>query len=281
MRIANVDGRLTIAVTDDRGIDVERASGGRFGADTAAVFDRWGEFTEWASGLDGVAPDVELRAELLGAPSPLPRQIFAVGLNYRAHADESGFSIPDSPVVFTKYQSALTGPNTTVRLPAGGHTDWETELVVVIGRTASAVSDDEAWCHVAGLTIGQDLSERITQRSGPAPQFGLGKSFAGFAPTGPWIVTTDEFPDPDDLGLGCSINGVEMQNGRTSSFIFGVPRLVSYLSSIVTLLPGDLIFTGTPSGVGMGRDPQVWLQPGDELVTWIEGIGELRQSFVD
>ncbi|HEU4849426.1 MAG TPA: fumarylacetoacetate hydrolase family protein [Terrimesophilobacter sp.] len=279
MRIANIDGRLTIVVTTDHGIDVERASGGRFAAEPTAVFDRWDEFSEWAAGLEGIAAEVELRPDRIGAPSPTPRQIFAVGLNYRAHADESGFSIPDSPVVFTKYQSALTGPNTTVRLPPGGHTDWETELVVVVGRKASAVSEDDAWGHVAGLTIGQDLSERITQRSGPAPQFGLGKSFAGFAPTGPWIVTPDEFADPDDLGLGCSINGVEMQDGRTSSFIFGVPRLISYLSSIVTLLPGDLIFTGTPSGVGMGRDPQVWLKPGDELVTWIEGIGELRQSF--
>ena len=281
MRIANVDGRLTIAVTADRGIDVERASSGRFAADPAAVFDRWDEFSDWASGLESVTPEVELRPERIGAPSPAPRQIFAVGLNYRAHAAESGFSVPDSPVVFTKYQSALTGPQTTVRLPAGGHTDWETELVAVVGRRASEVKKDDAWDHIAGLTIGQDLSERITQRSGPAPQFGLGKSFPGFAPTGPWIVTPEEFADRDDIALGCSINGTEMQNGRTSSFIFGIPELVSYLSSIVTLLPGDLIFTGTPEGVGMGRDPQLWLRPGDELVTWIEGIGELRQTFVD
>lgn len=280
MRIANVDGRLTVAVTADRGVDVERASSGRFAADPAAVYDRWSEFSGWVSNLDVTQPEIELRPDRLGAPSPTPRQVFAVGLNYRAHADESGFSIPDAPVVFTKYQSALTGPNTRVRLPAGGHTDWETELVVVVGRSASDVGQDDAWDHVAGLTIGQDLSERIIQRSGPAPQFGLGKSFAGFAPTGPWIVTPEEFADRDDLALGCAINGVEMQNGRTSSFIFRIPELVSYLSSIVTLLPGDLIFTGTPAGVGMGRDPQVWLKPGDELVTWIEGIGELRQSFV-
>lgn len=280
MRIANVDGRLTVAVTADRGIDVELASSGRFGADPAAVFDRWDEFSEWASGLAGTVPDTELDPRRLGAPSPAPRQVFAIGLNYRAHADESGFSIPDSPVVFTKYQSAITGPNTSVRLPAGGNTDWEAELVAVVGRSASGVRAEDAWDHIAGLTIGQDLSERITQGSGPAPQFGLGKSFAGFAPTGPWIVSPDEFADRDDLGLGCSVNGVEMQNGRTSSFIFGIPDLVSRLSSIVTLLPGDLIFTGTPAGVGMGRDPQVWLRPGDELVTWIEGIGELRQSFV-
>lgn len=279
MRIANVDGRLTIAVTADRGMDVEKASDGRFSAEPADVFERWGEFTEWASRREGADADIRLSPELLGAPSPAPRQVFAIGLNYSAHADESGFSLPEAPVVFTKYQSAITGPNTTVRLPSGGHTDWETELVVVIGATVSGVNEEDAWSHVAGLTIGQDLSERITQRSGPAPQFGLGKSFPGFAPTGPWIVTVDEFADPDDLGLGCTVNGVEMQNGRTRDFIFGIPRLIAYLSSIVTLLPGDLIFTGTPSGVGMGRDPQVWLQPGDELVTWIEGIGELRQSF--
>lgn len=279
MRIANADGRLVIVSSDTEGVDVERASEGRFSADPAAVFDEWEEFTAWAQTVTA-APDTTLSRESLGAPSPRPRQIFAIGLNYSEHADESGFQVPDAPVVFTKYLSALTGPESTVNLPQDGNTDWETELVVVIGRTASNVSEDDGWDVVAGLTGGQDLSERITQRSGPAPQFGLGKSFAGFAPTGPWIVTPDEFADRDDIGLSCTINGEVMQDGRTRDLIFSVPRLIAYLSSIVTLMPGDLIFTGTPSGVGLGRTPQVWLQPGDELVTTIEGIGELRQRFV-
>lgn len=279
MRIANVNGRLVLAVTETEGIDVERASTGAFSADPAAVFARWTEFTDWAQTLEQ-KPDTKMEPALLGAPSPAPSQVFAIGLNYRAHAKESGFDIPASPVVFTKFQSAITGPDTTVTLPAGGNTDWETELVVVIGRTASGVSESDAWSHVAGLTVGQDLSERVTQRAGPAPQFSLGKSFAGFAPTGPWIVTPEEFDDVNDLGVGCSINGVEMQNGRTLDLIFPISALIAHLSTIVTLMPGDLIFTGTPAGVGMGRSPQVWLQPGDELVTWVDGIGELRQRFV-
>lgn len=280
MRIANVDGRLVLATSSERGIDVERASNGRFTADPADIFDRWSEFIEWSAALNGTAPDTDLTPSLLGAPSPAPAQVFAIGLNYHAHADESGFDVPTTPVVFTKYRSALTGPVTTVTLPPNGQTDWETELVAVIGKEAKAVSEGAAWDYVAGLTIGQDLSERITQRQGPAPQFNLGKSFPGFAPTGPWIVTPDEFANPDDIALGCTINGSEMQNGRTSQLIFSIPSLIAHLSSIVTLHPGDLIFTGTPAGVGLGRDPQVWLAPGDELVTWVEGIGELRQSFV-
>lgn len=279
MRISNVKGRLVLAVSDTEGVDVERASNGAFSADPAQVFLRWPEFVDWAATAD-LSPDTVIDPDSLGAPSPAPAQVFAIGLNYRAHADESGFSAPTSPIVFTKFRSSITGPNTTVKLPSGGQTDWETELVVVIGKSASMVAEEDAWNHVAGLTLGQDLSERVTQGQGPAPQFSLGKSFAGFAPTGPWLVTTDEFSNPEDLGLGCSINGIEMQNGRTRDFIFTIPSLIAHLSSIVTLYPGDLIFTGTPAGVGLGRSPQVWLKPGDELVTWAEGIGELRQRFV-
>jgi 2-keto-4-pentenoate hydratase/2-oxohepta-3-ene-1,7-dioic acid hydratase in catechol pathway len=133
---------------------------------------------------------------------------------------------------------------------------------------------------VAGLTVGQDLSERVSQLAGPAPQFGLGKSFAGFGPVGPWLVTPDEFENPDDLELGCSIDGEQVQKGRTSELIFSVPQLIEGLSRTVALLPGDVIFTGTPAGVGLGRNPQRFIQPGETLVSWVEGIGELRQSFI-
>jgi 2-keto-4-pentenoate hydratase/2-oxohepta-3-ene-1,7-dioic acid hydratase in catechol pathway len=134
--------------------------------------------------------------------------------------------------------------------------------------------------HVAGLAVGQDLSERVIQLSGPAPQFGLGKSFARFGPVGPWLVTPDEFGDPDDLELGCWINGEQMQKGRTRDLIFPVPALISRLSAVLPLLPGNLIFTGTPAGVGLGRDPQRWLAAGDELVSSVEGIGELRHRLI-
>jgi 2-keto-4-pentenoate hydratase/2-oxohepta-3-ene-1,7-dioic acid hydratase in catechol pathway len=182
--------------------------------------------------------------------------------------------------MFTKWVSCLSGPVSEVTLPPGGHTDWEVELVAVIGRRAYAIDEADAWNHVAGLTVGQDLSERITQSAGPSPQFSLGKSLPGFGPTGPWLVTPDEFDDPDDLELGCSINGEQMQKGRTRDLIFSVPAMISKLSQKLTLLPGDVVFTGTPAGVGLGRDPQRWLAPGDELISYVAGIGELRQRFV-
>jgi len=206
--------------------------------------------------------------------------VFAIGLNYREHAAESGFAVPDTlPPVFTKFPTAITGPISTVAMPAGGHTDWEVELVAVIGTRAYRAP--ASWEHVAGLTVGQDLSERITQMTGPAPQFGLGKSFPGFAPMGPCLVTPDEFADPDDLELGCSINGEQMQKGRTRDLIFSVPSLVAKLSAVLPLLPGDVIFTGTPAGVGVGRTPQRFLAPGDKLVSYVEGIGELHQTLVE
>jgi 2-keto-4-pentenoate hydratase/2-oxohepta-3-ene-1,7-dioic acid hydratase in catechol pathway len=166
-----------------------------------------------------------------------------------------------------------------VRLPEGGHPDWEIELVVVVGTAMSDVAEQDVWGHVAGLTIGQDLSERISQMAGPVPQFSLGKSLPGFTPMGPWLVTPDEFGDPDDVELLCMLNGEQMQKGRTSELIFSVPALLSRLSARLPLYPGDVIFTGTPAGVGLGRQPQRWLAAGDELVSTIEGIGELRQRF--
>ena len=280
MRIANIAGRLALLAGHGRALDVEQASSARFGSDPQAVYDRWDDFTAWAAVADLSATEPFDPARL-GAPAPAPRQVFAIGLNYRDHAAESGFEVPDRlPPTFTKWPSCITGPYGDILLPAGGHTDWEVELVAVVGRYAKGVTESAGWDHVAGLAIGQDLSERITQLSGPAPQFGLGKSFPGFGPVGPWLVTPDELGNPDDLELGCWINGEQMQKGRTRDLIFPVPALVSRLSAILPLLPGDLIFTGTPAGVGLGRDPPRWLAAGDELVSSAEGIGELRHRFV-
>lgn len=144
---------------------------------------------------------------------------------------------------------------------------------------AFQVDEAVAWEYVAGLSVGQDLSERRLQMATQPPQFSLGKSYPGFGPVGPWLVTVDEFDDPDNLALECSVNGVQMQKGRTRDLIFSVPALVAYLSRVIPLLPGDVLFTGTPSGVGMGRNPQQWLTAGDELVSRIENIGEIRQRF--
>ncbi|MFJ8844773.1 fumarylacetoacetate hydrolase family protein [Streptomyces cyaneofuscatus] len=279
MRIANLSGRLAL-IADDRAIDVEQASGGTFSADPQAVYERWDEFRTWAAGAD-LPAGASFEASDLGSPVPAPRQTLAIGLNYRDHAAESGFVAPDGlPPVFTKYVTSISGPVTEVALPPGGHTDWEVELVAVIGARAENVPEADAWNHVAGLAVGQDISERITQLAGPAPQFSLGKSYPGFAPIGPWLVTPDEFDNPDDLELRCAINGEEVQKGRTRDLIFSVPALIAGLSAVLPLLPGDVIFTGTPAGVGLGRDPQRFLGHGDELVSAIEGIGELRQTFV-
>jgi 2-keto-4-pentenoate hydratase/2-oxohepta-3-ene-1,7-dioic acid hydratase in catechol pathway len=280
LRIANHDHRAVLVLDDEHAVDIATASNGRFGPDLADVYRAWDEFTGWAADAP-VDDPVALDRTRLGAPSPTPRQVFAVGLNYHAHAAESGFESPTHlPPVFTKYVSSFTGPDTEVVLPPGGNVDWEVELVVVIGREAHDVAEADAWTHVAGLTAGQDLSERVSQLRGPAPQFGLGKSYPGFSPQGPWLVTPGEFADPDDLELGCAIDGEQVQKGRTRDLIFSVAKLVAELSRTATLYPGDVIFTGTPAGVGLGRKPQRFLRAGETLDSWIAGIGELRQRFV-
>jgi 2,4-didehydro-3-deoxy-L-rhamnonate hydrolase len=279
MRVGNLSGRLAL-FTEAGAVDVEKASGGRFGPDPQHVYEVWDEFVAWA-GQAGLSEAASFDPAELGAPTPAPAQVFAIGLNYAEHAAESNLAVPDQfPPVFTKYRTALSGPQTTVVIPEGGNVDWEVELVVVIGRRAERVAAADAWSYVAGVTAGQDISERITQLSGPAPQFSLGKSFPGFAPVGPWVVTVDEFSDPDDLELRCAINGEVVQLGRTRDFVFSVPRLIEGLSRVTPLLPGDIIFCGTPSGVGVGREPKRFLQPGEELVSNVEGVGELRQKFV-
>ncbi|MDI9953943.1 fumarylacetoacetate hydrolase family protein [Rhodococcus sp. IEGM 1305] len=287
MRIANIDNRAALVFGDEgseRAVDIAHASRGRFGPELPAVYQAWDDVTGWVAEQDTHALTgnrVPIDRSLLRAPSPAPRQVFAVGLNYHAHAAESGFDSPTQlPPVFTKYASSFTGPDTDVVIPAGGNVDWEIELVVVIGRETSNIDEADAWSHIAGLTAGQDISERISQLRGPAPQFGLGKSFAGFSPQGPWLVTPDEFADPDDLELGCTVDGEEVQKGRTRDLIFPVSKLVAALSHTVTLYPGDVIFTGTPAGVGVGRDPQRFLQAGETLDSWIDGIGTLHQRFV-
>ncbi|MFE7673640.1 fumarylacetoacetate hydrolase family protein [Streptomyces albidoflavus] len=278
MRIANLNHRLVL-IREDRAVDVERASGGRFGADPQAVYADWDAFRAWAGSAE--LPEGEPFALTdLHSPAPAPRQTLAIGLNYRDHASESGFEAPEGlPPVFTKFVTSLSGPVTEVRLPEGGKTDWEVELVAVVGRRAEHVAEADAWSHVAGLAVGQDISERVSQLAGPAPQFSLGKSYPGFSPVGPWLTTPDELDDRDDLELRATVNGEEVQKGRTSDLIFSVPALVSKLSAVLPLLPGDLIFTGTPAGVGLGRDPQRWLHEGDVLVSTISGLGELRQTF--
>lgn len=280
MRIGNYRDRLTLIVGDGHGVDVEEASDGRFSADPQAIYGTWASFSDWARDVhkyEGIPlPD----DAALGAVAPRPRQVFAIGLNYRPHAEEAGLSIPESPPTFTKFPSCITGPVAPLRLPAEGDVDWEVELVAVIGTQAVRVDASDGWKHVAGLTVGQDYSERRLQTAGPAPQFSLGKSFPGFGPIGPVLVTPDELDDPDDLEVECLINGETVQKDRTSSLIFSVPELVARLSAVCTLYPGDLIFTGTPSGVGHARKPQRYLKNGDAVTSRIDGIGTMTQTCI-
>ncbi|QUQ62384.1 fumarylacetoacetate hydrolase family protein [Kutzneria sp. CA-103260] len=277
MRLADIGGRAAVVTAPDRAVDLADASGGRFSPDIQLAYERWDEVKAFAAALDATKAAPVAPADH-GNPVPRPRQIFAIGLNYADHARESNFSVPEEPTVFTKFVTCLTGPTGEITLPPGD-VDWEVELVAVIGKRAENVSVADGWDHVAGLTVGQDLSERILQRSGPAPQFSLAKSYPGFGPLGPVVVTPDELPNRDDLELGCLVDGEQLQKGRTRDMVFSVPELVSRLSAVTPLLPGDVIFTGTPSGVGMGRTPQRFLKPGQELVTYIDGIGTMRHTF--
>jgi len=281
VRLANVSGRATI-VTGAGGIDVASASGGRAGPDVQALYEDWEAFealaAELVTGGDAPVDAVPVDEADLRSPVPAPRQVFAIGLNYRSHAEETGMDVPAVPATFTKFPASLAGPYDEVTL-SGDTVDWEVELVVVIGRRADRVAEADGWRHVAGLTVGQDLSDRTLQFAAGG-QFALGKSHRRYGPLGPWLVTPDELPDRDDLALGCRVNGETMQEARTSDMVFGVPRLVAELSAVVSLLPGDVIFTGTPAGVGISRQPPRFLRPGDVLESWIEGIGTIRNRLV-
>ena len=275
MRFGNLYGRAVL-IAESGAIDVSDASGGRFGPALAGCFDVWDEVIQWAATTDATAKPYD--TEALQAPSPTPRQVYGIGLNYAAHAAESGSPVPEFPPTFTKFPSCITGPYATVELQSAT-TDYEVELVVVMGQQTYRVDAPDAWSHVAGLTVGQDLSDRAVQLRPPVPQFSLGKSFPGFGPMGPWLVTIDEFDNPDDLALSCAINDEVMQSSRTSDLIFSVPVLIEKLSHITPLFPGDVIFTGTPSGVGAGRTPQRFLRTDDVLVSQIEGIGSITTRF--
>ena len=286
MRIGRVENR-PVLLRESGFVDIARASGGRFGTDPKAPFTDWIAFREWASTVDDEGEPLGERA--LTNPVPHPAQVFGVGANYRAHLEEASAAavaagrtveVPTSPLIFTKFPSCLAGPFDPIPIPSAT-IDWEVELVVVIGVRAEHVALADAWSHVAGLTVGQDITDRTLQFEGIAPQFSMGKSCPAFGPLGPWVVTPDELADPDNLELGCALDGEVMQRSTTRELIFSVPDLIARLSVVCPLLPGDLIFTGTPDGVGMFRTPAVFLQPGQELISWIEGIGELRNATIE
>ena len=216
----------------------------------------------------------------LAAPFLRPSKIVCIGLNYADHAKETGATPPSEPVVFMKATTSLTGPNDAVVIPKNSRkTDWEVELAVIIGKRASYVEENEAMDYVAGYCLHNDVSEREFQleRGGT---WDKGKGCDTFAPMGPWLVTKDEVSDVDNLRLWLSVNGDMLQDGTTANLIFKIPHLISYVSQFMTLLPGDVISTGTPAGVGLGMNPQVYLKHGDVVELGIEGMGTARQNVV-
>ncbi|WP_391572612.1 fumarylacetoacetate hydrolase family protein [Cohnella sp.] len=212
--------------------------------------------------------------------SPLtdPEKIICIGLNYHDHVIESNMQVPKVPVLFPKYNNCLIGQDDEVVIPSEvTQCDYEVELAVVIGKTAKKVPLENAMDYVFGYTVLNDVSARDIQLN--EPQWTRGKAIDGFAPTGPWIVTADEIDNPGNLGISLTLNGETMQNSNTKELIFDIPYLVSFLSNTITLRPGDIISTGTPPGVGMGKKPQVWLKHGDVVEATVEGIGTLRNTF--
>jgi 2,4-diketo-3-deoxy-L-fuconate hydrolase len=271
-RFANVEGRSALVDSDGHWFDVSRVTGGAIPVDPMDAWRRLDELHGAAGAFTGAPPDGNLNDAEVRPPIPSPRSVFAVGLNYRSHADESKMKVPDSPLIFTKFPSCLAGPTDPVVL--GGTTDdYEAELVVVIGRGGRNIRREDAWGHVGGLTAGQDISDRALQFAAEPPHFDLGKSRDTYGPIGPVVVSTDSFADPSDLLITCDVNGERRQEDRTSNLIFDIPALVSYLSGILSLRSGDLIFTGTPEGVGAAS--LRFLAEGDVITTTIEGIGSL------
>ena len=219
-------------------------------------------------------------SERLGCCIARPSKIVCIGLNYAKHAKESGMAVPSEPVIFFKSTTALCGPNDDVIIPKGStKTDWEVELAFIIGKRASHVSQKNAMDYVAGYALHNDYSERAFQLE-QGGQWVKGKSYDSFAPLGPYLVTTDEIPNPHNLHLWLKVNGKMLQNSNTSDFIFDIPTVISYLTQYMTLLPSDVISTGTPSGVGLGFNPPRYLNPGDVVELGIEGLGISRQKAI-
>lgn len=215
------------------------------------------------------------------APIPHPQKVICVGLNYSDHARETGATPPPEPVIFNKFPTAIIGPEEPIRLPRGSaNVDYEAELVVVIGRAGRRIPENEALDYVAGYMCGNDVSARDWQMQKPGGQWLLGKSFDTFAPTGPYLVTRDEISNPHALGVRLILNGQVMQQSNTNQFIFNIPQLIAYVSQVCTLEVGDLLFTGTPGGVGFARKPPVFLRDGDVVEVEIEGIGTLKNVVV-
>jgi 2,4-didehydro-3-deoxy-L-rhamnonate hydrolase len=275
-RLANVDGRAAL-VHGDAYYDVSAASDGSLPSDPMTALGHATELSALVSTLGTREPTALVADVVLGPPVPRPQKVFGIGLNYVDHAAEGSMEVPNNPLVFTKFPSCLVGPTADVELRSD-FCDYEGELVVVIGEGGKDIPLETAWQHIVGVTVGQDISDRKAQFAAEPPHFDLGKSFDTFGPIGPVIVSMDEIADPCALRIVTAVNGEERQNDTVSSLIFDVPTLIAYLSQITTLVTGDLIFTGTPAGVGAVHGK--FLADGDVIVTTIDAIGSISNRCV-
>lgn len=274
-RLANVDGRAALVDDEHRWHDLAELSSGELRPDPMTALEAIDRLHELGDTLSDRAPNGSLDEIVLGPPVPRPRNAFAVGLNYRRHVEESGMDVPETPLVFAKFSSCIVGPTAEVELRSQT-ADYEAELVVVIGSGGRDIAPEDAWDHLAGVTVGQDISDRALQFAAKPPHFDLGKSRDTYGPIGPLLVSPDLLADRDDIAITCDVNGERRQDGTTADLIFDVPTLVAYVSTVVTLAPGDLIFTGTPAGVGAASGS--FLAPGDVITTTIEGVGTLTNT---
>lgn len=270
--LANINERAGLVDADGNYHDLATISDGAVGPDPMDAIAKSGELHDLAGGLTALVPAGAIADVELGAPVPRPRNSFAIGLNYRSHVAEASMEIPEVPLVFTKFPSCIVGPDANVELRSET-SDYEAELVVVIGAGGRDILVEDAWAHVAGVTAGQDISDRALQFAAKPPHFDLGKSRDTYGPTGPVLVSPDTLANRDDISMTCDVNGERRQTGSTANLIFDVPALIAYISTITTLAAGDLIFTGTPEGVGAVQG--IFLAPGDIISTTIDGIGTL------
>ena len=273
---ANVNGRSAL-MRENSFFDLEAISDGAVSSDPMEALTTPEALHDLSANLDNFAASGDVDDVVLGAPVPRPTNSFGIGLNYQTHVDEAAMETPDVPMVFAKLPTCITGPTSDVQMRSG-ECDYEGELVVVIGSGGKDINEDQGWGHVVGLTVGQDFSDRGAQFMNTPAQFTLGKSMDSFGPIGPVLVSTDSFSDPADLELRTWVNGELRQQDRTSSLIFSIPKLIAFISRFVTLKTGDLIFTGTPEGVGFRNG--VFLTDGDVVRTSIEGIGTLENRCI-
>ena len=275
-KLGNVNGKSSL-ISGDNYYDLESISNGKVSSDPTQALNSIDSMSDLYSKLDEFEPSGSTNDITLGSPVNNSNNCFAVGLNYKKHAEESNMDLPQYPMIFAKYTTCIVGPFHEIELRSD-MVDYEAELVAVIGKPGKDIPLENAWDHVAGLTAGQDISDRAVQFHSTPPHFNLGKSFDTFGPIGPILVSPDQFADKNSLKLECYVNDELRQDENTNDLIFDIPYIISYLSEFLTLKTGDLIFTGTPAGVGAAQGKL--LKDGDVIRTTIEGIGTIENKCV-